>query len=471
MGPGARQIPQTEGTGTGPVSQRDRSRNSRLTEVIAIRSTYSVTPTPTNVTINYTLNNRRRNFTLEYSALPISGITAQALFGGNRRAATTGTFLIDTIRGVENVTGISLTQQQAEGVAKYACKKMIWSYMGIGSAVGAAAFFWQRGRDKMKFPIMKPKDPARYENFPNRYIPILKGNHARFMWQITRFNVYVTLGIFALSPIFNSIGDTSMTVGLYRDDRTRPVLEKMKKTVETRGLQRIDGNLPSAAGEQADPSGPAEDTAVDSFSGDGYGGGAGVEYSDTMDSTGDVPESAQPNTAQASSRTPQQTRSRWGQPAAQRPAQQESAPPASPEESDPFDLGQDLESAAASDPNSPQYNPAAAQSQQRPQRSWASIRNDARQGRAPSPEASTPRSKESDYSSSPPGTGTGARPDASNANAPGEQFSYGAEEADKQYAKEQAQKDFDAILERERQLGEQGNEGRGGAWGRRPGGG
>lgn len=462
MGPGARQVPQTEGAGTGPVSQRDRSRNSRLADVMAIRSSYSVTPNPTNVTINYTLNNRRRTFTLEYSALPISDITAQALFGGKRRAATTGTFLIDSIRGVENVTGTSLTQQQAEGIAKYACKKMIWGYMGIGSAVGAAAFFWRRGRDNMKFPIMKPKDPARYQNFPNRYIPILKGNYARIMWQITRFNVYVMLGIFALSPIFNSIGDTSMTVGLYRDDRTRPVLEKLRKTKEARGLQRIDGNLPSAAGESADPSGAEEDASMDSFSGDGYDGGAGADYSDGMDSTGDVPESTQTNATQVSSRASQQRRSPWGQPAAQQPPQPESVSPATSQEPDPFDLGEDLASASASDPNSPQYNPAAAQTQKRPQRSWASIRNDARQGRASAPEASSP------------GTSTGPRPGASNANAnaPGEQFSYGAEEAGKQLAKEQAQKEFDAMLERERQLGEQGNEGsRGSAWGRRRGGG
>lgn len=454
MGPGARQIPQTEGS--GPVSQRDRTRNSRLQEIIAIRSSYSVTPTPTNITLEYTLNNRHRSFTLEYSALPLSGLTAQILFGGGSRAATSGTFLIDTIRGVENVTGTQLTQQQAEGFAKYASKKMLYGYLGIGSAIGSAAFFWQRGRDKMKFPFMKPKDPARYQNFPNRYLPILKGNYARIMWQITRFNVWVTLGIFALSPIFGSIGDTTMTVGLYRDDRTRPILEKMKKNRENSGLQRIGGNLPSAAGEPADPSGAGEDGSIDSFSGDGYGGEAGVGYSDAMNSTGDAPDSNQPTPAQIPSRTSQEQHSRWGQRSTQQPPQSEMDYPDSSQDTDPFDLGADLNSTAASDPNSPQYNPAAAQPQQKPRRSWASIRNDARQGKAQSQETSTP------------GSSGSARPGA--ASGQGEQFSYGAEDAERQYAKAQAQKEFDAILERERQLGDQGNEG-GSAWGRRRGGG
>lgn len=461
MGPGARPVPQVDSSASIPP--RNQPRNSRLQQVIAIRSSYSVVPTPSSVTINYTLNNRQRTFNLEYSALPLSGITSQLLYGSNARAATSGTFLIDTIRGVENVTGTQLTQQQAEGFALHASKRMLYGYSGIGSAIGMAMFFWQKGRLNMKFPFIKVRDPSRYQNFPNRYIPILKGNYARIMWQITRFNVYLTLGIFGLSPLFNSIGDTSMTVGLYRDDRTRGVLESMKQTVDSKGLQRIGGNLPSAAGPQSDQQGPAEYAPEDGFSNSTYGGDNDVSFTDGMNSTGDVPESVQPSASQMPRRAPpqQQQRSpRWGQRPTQQSSQQDTSYPESAQGGDPFEFNEDPLTAAASDPNSPQYDPAAAQrqQQQRPQRSWASIRNEARRGNTPAEDPA--------YASATPGPNTGVRSSATQGQ--GEQFSYRTEDANKQYAKEQAQKDFDAMLDRERQLGEQDNNTQsGGGWKRR----
>jgi hypothetical protein len=473
MGPGARPIPQ--GDGSGPVSQRDRTRKSRLQEVIAIRESYSVDPTPSNVTISYMLNNRQRSFTLEYASMPLSGFSSQVLFGGPGRATTTGTFIIDTIRGVENVTGTQLTQQQAEGFAKHATKRMLWSYMGIGSAVGAAAFLWQHGRHNMKFPLMKAKDLERYNNFPNRYLPILKGQYARIMWQITRFNVYAMVGIVGLTPIFGSVGDTSMTVGLYKDDRTRHVLEKVKGTVE--GLQRIGGNLPSAAGTPTEQS-PADDYGSQeaySSSSESYGGESDVAYYDGMDNTGDASASARPSPSQMRPQVPQQRPSRWGQRSQQsQPSQTDSSYNDSSQDSDPFEFNADPLDAARSDPNSPQYDPSASasQPQQKPrQRSWASIRNEARQGsgtaREAPPASPYPSAQDAGYPGAlTPGPGMGARSGVAagrGQQGSGESFSYGAEEADKQYAKEQAQKEFDAMLERERRLGEQGGDG---AWGR-----
>jgi len=276
------------------------------------------------------------------------------------------------------------------------------------------------------------------------------------MWQITRFNVYAALGIFSLSPVFRSLGDTNMTVGLYRDDRTRPLLEKLKGQMQNGGLQRIAGNLPNASGQESGSTVGQDDASSEySFSdqGDGYDGGAGVGYSDAMNDTGDVAASARPSPSHFPSQTPQQHQGLARR--NQRPSNQDyspasSAPPnqMSQQDADPFSFNEDPLSNSSSDPDSPQYNPAAVQ-QQKPRRSWAEIRTEARQG-----------------------TGTQPQSTPSYAGGQGERFSYGREEEEKQYAKGQAQKDFDAMLDRERQLGEQGNEGSGGgAWSRRRGGG
>jgi hypothetical protein len=480
MGPGARPVPQGE-SGPPPVNQRDRARRSRLQEVIAIRETYSVVPTPSDITISYKLDNRQRTFTIPYSAMPLGAVSSQICFGGRARAAATGTMIIDTIRGAENITGMQLTQQQAEGFARYSSKRMLYSYACVGSSIGLAAFFWRKGRDNMKFPFIKVRPPTNYLKFPNRYLPILRDGYARTMWQITRFNVYLALGVLCLGPLFRSMGDTSMIVGLYRDDRTRPIVEKMKGKMDSASAHRITGNLPSAAGTpsaqpDSDEFGSSdEDVAAENTN---YGGEGDVAYYDGMNSTGDVPASTQPSPSQLRSQVPQQQQqrsNRWPQRAQQQASQSDSYP--SSQEVDPFAFNEDPLNSALTDPNSPQYDPSAsAQQPQKPRRrSWASIRNEARQGNNANTASSSayPTTNSQAYPSSTPGPGVGARSGAGRGQqgGSGESYSYGADEANKQYAKEQAQKEFDAMLDKERRLGEQGNtdSGRSGAWGRRRG--
>jgi hypothetical protein len=250
MGPGARPI----GPGSSP-SGSNPPIDSIISQVREIRSHYSITldDARANLNISYTLKDRHRSFTLPFSALPLSPSSQWLLYGGPARRLTTGTFVTDILRGAENMAARDLTQSEAEGHALHASRRMLYGFAAVASSFSIGAAFAVAGRKTMKFPLRKPKPLERYDNFPNRYLPILRGQYARAMWHITRANVYTFCAFLLLQPLYSSMGDNALTVGLYRDPRTNAVLKEMKANKDPNRafqLSRISSNVEKVSSDE-----------------------------------------------------------------------------------------------------------------------------------------------------------------------------------------------------------------------------
>jgi hypothetical protein len=369
---------------------------------------------------------------------------ANICYGSERRAKKSGGDLIGLIRLTESRLGQQLTQQQAEAFAQHSSKRSVYARGGLYTSLAVGSYLWFPGIRDMKFPFRNVKDAQKYEIFPNRFLPVVRGSAARLLWQGTRLGVYLVLSDLFIGTFFTSWGNTAMTVGMYRDERTKPILNALKeKGLVSREVDTMRKPQQSASHEDSpdsvqDPRGDYAASMQDTAS-YGYGGDGGVDYTEATGSTGVAP------TAMRASRTTQQQQS---QDSTQ--AQISYEPQQSPAD-DPFDL--------TSDPNSPQYDPSAAtrhQQQQKPRRSWASIRNQAQRGSGPPASPNPPNDAPSSS------TGGGGL----------DSYSYSAADAERTYAKERAQREFDEMLDRERKLGESGNESTssgGSAWGRRRG--
>jgi hypothetical protein len=243
MGPGARPVgPGSSATGT-PVPIE-----SILSQVREIRSHYSISldDARTHLNISYMLKDRHRGFSLPFDNLPLNPSTQWLLYGGPARRLATGTFVTDILRGAENMAHRDLTQSEAEGHALHASRRMLYGFAAVVSSASIGAAFSLAGRKTMKFPLRRPQPLERYDNFPNRYLPILRGQYARAMWHITRANVYTFFAFLLLQPLYSSMGDNALTVGLYRDSRTNAVLKEMKANKDpNRAFQisRIGSNV------------------------------------------------------------------------------------------------------------------------------------------------------------------------------------------------------------------------------------
>ncbi|KPI38353.1 uncharacterized protein AB675_12004 [Cyphellophora attinorum] len=481
--------PPSMGPGARSTEERLQSLADRAQQIKATLESYVVEKQDDgSLKLQYDLNNQQRTYVIPSSSMAFPGIlTATA-----RSTRNTGMSLIAMIRAVDSTTGTMPSQQAAEGFAEHGSKNLLWRKAGFYGSLAAAGYFFEKSlkRGDMKFPFRKAKDPAKYLKFPNRFVPVIKGRPAWILWQVTRFGVYALYANVAITPFTRSIGSTSMTVGLYRDDRTRPFMEELKKLQKVReGRKAPDQMGPLIPGQHdrtrqqnqnpqqrnsfgepqdSDRESPNDQSWANPFNGqttdsmpDGYSDSS-VDYGDTMKA-----ENAASATA-PKAQPQQQPRQQYGTP---RPPPAASSPPpsaGSPPGDDPFAFNEDP-LGSSSDPDSPTYNPASAsrsqQSQATPRRSWASIRNEARRDNISSSSSDT-----TDTYSAGPASSYGSRaasPHARKSPAQSESYNYGDGEADNEDAKARARREFDALLERERKVSEGGDGGGGSGGGRR----
>ena len=258
---------------------------SMVQQLQEIRSHYSFEVCDRTLYLGYDLNGAARKYRLPFESMPLSGASAWLLYGGPMRTEVASTFVIDTIRGAENLARRPLTQTEAEGYAHYASRRTLYSFASSISAIGIGSIFAIYGRKTMKFPFRKPQPLERYDNFPNRWLPALKGHYARTAWQFTRFNVYTILSLLLIAPLYSTMGDSAMMVGLYKDQRTHEVTKSMAtalKNINGR-LQRHSSNRPGAV---LRPSQVRETEDYDGFYTPSEQA-AGNDYGDRKDDNGD----------------------------------------------------------------------------------------------------------------------------------------------------------------------------------------
>ena len=430
-----------------------------------IRKTYNVNVEANRLNLSYDLDGQTRSYSIPFENMPIGGF-AQTICFGQRTSKVTGIFVIDAIRGAENITGQQLSQTEAEGFAKHGVKRIEYGVAGNMIALAGAYGIAWTGRKDMKFPFIKPKEPERYTNFPNRYAPILQGSWARLAWQFTRANIYAFIGLLAAGPLFGSMGDVSMMVGLYQDGRTQSVLKKMK---EKGGFDRINSNRPRPgqpkAQPQAQPQGDDmspqdgyQDSSyggVDAYSGDGA-------FTDGSTDSGLMSDSI---AAQRQIQQSQQT-----SPQRRPPVRQQSQ--SQPEKSSSSDFFFDDASPTAG--NDPDMAAPTPYNRRSGESAWARIRrtnpnteqqnytgrHTAEQNLRRNIGELSQSTSELEQKVKQPG-GFGVVGGGGGGETKGDSFSFSRSDEERQLAKQQAQREFDAMLEKERKDSGSADYGRG----------
>lgn len=476
MGPGAIMSSQPEFGDEG----RKATPTSMLQQVQEIRSHYSFEVRDRTLFLGYDLNGAARRYRLPFESMPLSGASAWLLYGGPMRARVTSTFVIDTIRGSENLAHRPLTQTEAEGYAHHASRRTLYSFASSISAVWIGSILAIYGRKTMKFPFRKPQPLERYDNFPNRWLPVLKGHYARIAWQITRFNVYTILSLALIAPIYSSMGDSAMMVGLYKDQRTHEVTKSMAAALKnTNGrLQRHASNSPgvvrrpSQAGETEDENGfstPSEQVAgngysdVKEYSGD-------TAFTDGTTDTGLVGNSQmQRREARQPSPSSFSGDSGFRQNPVRKPNPAFGNKQATRADQD-FENSSDtnfiFDDGSPATGNDSDVNAGSSFSGDGGGSAWERVRRGQTRKTTQS-QTTSPSGQTSHVASTGRPTSSWSK-DAYDTNA--DSFSFSGSERDRQLAKEQAQKDFDRMLEDERRGAEGSAVTRDeGAWSRRRG--
>lgn len=438
--PSTSNFPAAMGPGARPLQPGEQPGGSLLQEISAVRSTYSTHVENRAVNLGYMLNDRQRMYRLPFDKIPVQGLSEKLCYGSPNSATVTGTLVIDMIRGCENITGQPVTQTEAEGLAFYGTRRMMTMYVGQTTGIAIGAFAAWRTRKAFKFPFRSAKGPEKYENFPGRALPILRGGFARLMWQITRYNVYIFLWLFVTSPFFRSVADTRMTVGLYADPRTHDLTTAIKGNFDrlrsnraqeaanrAKGIPSSQQPSPSNDSQAPDENSPQSFYGAQSSSGDNYAGD--TSYTDGNTDTGLITDAAisRRETRSASPNS-------WSE-AQSRGSRSDQSPQSSSQSSDFF--FDDASPTAGNDPNMGTPQPYTQQSGPG---SWDRLR------RGGSPQSGLPSARQTTTRSAP----TRDTPDFETKS---DSFSFSNSEEERRLAKDQAQKEFDAMLEKERNDG------------------
>ncbi|OCT45087.1 hypothetical protein CLCR_05805 [Cladophialophora carrionii] len=453
MGPGARP---SNPTGDGPDTR------TKLMQIIQARSKYQVSVEPETLSLSYELNDAPRLYRLSFDAMPLQGFSRWWLFGGPQRARRAGILAIDIIRGSENVAKRPVTQQEAEALTYWTSKRLLYSSYATAVSVVLGAFIARRGHARMKFPILPAKPLEQYNHFPFKQVPILTGRTAQSAWQFTRYGIWIQLTFLVASPTIGTAASIFIANAMSRDSRTQELVHALdpKRAWEDRGQsdsarqmspeqqhQLSSGFETPNQGQdlEADSQRTSRDLErngrVDQGMAHGYNSGDSIERG-SPDGAGTLSDSA------VRARENTQQYERYPSSSQQQPQPQPHGQPASPPasaDSDPF-FYDDASPTAGNDPDNAS---PVAYTQPSGGSVWERIR---RGGNGSSP-------------SRPPPYGARAQPDAGQSTRLAEQeaeFSerdaYNSESRFGSAAtsrdggdRERAQREFDEMLERERQ--------------------
>ncbi|RYO74318.1 hypothetical protein DL766_002211 [Monosporascus sp. MC13-8B] len=328
------------------------------------------------------------------------------LFPDSIRVAT----IVKRVIGASTNAQRRLTAGEVDALSEHAndaARKLAWAHP---TSVAIAAAATANGRKTFKFPFYQPKmtsfDPY---YFPKNTLPSLKGARAAATWHFLRFLAYCPLTWIGSVMFFSSIADTSFHAHLLRDSR----LASLVKDIQSAHKKTSRPALADSPGTSQSPQPYCRD---------------------------DYPDSSAPPMARPS----------WGTPQAQQEEQRESNGPDYPARNASWD------SSPLDDDASP-VTPAArraeeAQAQRSPSGSaWDRLRQQTR--------SDTSDFTKGDSSGSEKGW-TRLRQDRAPGTAGGprstEQYSYSRQDEEREkrnYDREQAQKEFDALLESERRGG------------------
>ncbi|TVY12830.1 hypothetical protein LARI1_G009389 [Lachnellula arida] len=292
------------------------------------------------------------------------------------------------------------------------------SIMSYGPFVGVAGGCWRAWQtaDTFRFPFFQPNlETFQKEAFPHARMPILRGNRAIQAWHLARTFSYGACGNFFSTMFFGSYSVSVATVGETSDKRLKDYVEAVRK----QGQQR-SGKLPGLPDQRQPPvpvGGQGQDDA--SPTGGMFGG--------------------------AESETPQE-QPQWEPPPQSRPTP---VPTQAPEpQSQPFDVfGEDPPTAAQQSaiPDTQASQPRGS--------AWERLRRGQQpgaQGGGWDAVRQTQGPGQSEWSKQQ----AQSQRDQKQGSTFGESYSISKTDEERSYAKEEAQREFDAQVERERRGGD-----------------
>ncbi|KAK8136558.1 hypothetical protein PG984_004498 [Apiospora sp. TS-2023a] len=339
--------------------------------------------------------------------------------------------------------------------ASHAAARLSWVYpLGLGLAVAAAA----NGRKKFRFPFYTPKmktfDPRA---FPHRSFATLTGKSATWAWHGIRASAYYPLTWFASLLFLGSMVRTRLLADLASDQRLSQIKQEVtsnnQRNAQLRREQRQRQTAHSGApGANQLPDAytvPDQSSGQDSWTGvpqsqasvESSGLGSPRNSGESFGRSGPRPDRRQGLQGGGS---PVGTQTRRD---VQAKGTQEQQGQTSFDDNDLFEDDDDASPVAASARGSERQRGQSSASQGGPASSWDTIRQQAR--KEVSPFARGDRSKDDSPWGRARQDGARTTRDAPR-TPPREGYSYNEVEEEKTYAKNQAQKEFDAMLEAER---------------------
>jgi len=314
----------------------------------------------------------------------------------------------------------NLTNDELNAFAYWTAKQI--SLVSYGPPIGIGGGLWRayNTRDTFRFAFYQPNmETFNKEIFPHASVAILRGNRAVYAWHILRASVYTLAGNVFSQMFFGSYAMSVAGVGEFSDKRLKPYIDALKKqAAQTRGSLPVPGQ-----GQQRRPGRQIPQQQQDDPSPTGGMGG----YPD-------IPKEE-----------PQ-----WAPPPQSRPE------PAQARESEP--QSQPFEVFGDSSPT-PAQQGTVPDTQARPrqgalqQSAWERLRR----GEKPTPidggstggwdnVRKTQGSGASDWAKQQEQTQREQR----QGSTIGESYAYSKTDEERNYAKEEAQKEFDARIEKER---------------------
>lgn len=326
------------------------------------------------------------------------------------------------------------SQEEAEAVAYYTAKNIaIYSY---GGPVGFAAGLWRayNSRSTFRFPFYQPNlEKFTPDKFPQG-LGWIKGLNATVCWHAARASSYVAFGIVFSRMLFLSYGGATAAVGELSDPRMKAVTaaiqaQAQKKRGSLPGMQGIPG-----PGTQLPNGGRQAGTQFDRKDGSSQD-----DVSPTGGVFGEENTAETPGTFGRSMGGSTQNERQWPVRVATPPAQK-GAPEA---EGQPFD---------AWDDTSPTGGQGMAEStvQTSQGSAWDRVRRGEKPTPIPSKSSGIPQPNQSPWSRQQNGT----QKEQKDGSTLGDSFAFSKSEEERAYAKDEAQKEFDARVDRERSGGD-----------------
>lgn len=335
--------------------------------------------------------------------------------------------IADVVVNTSALLGRGLSPQERDIIAYLTAKKVVTQSYEPPLSLAAAIFLERRGRATSKFPFFTPKATAFDPSFfPNKRMPMLQGATALITWNAIRFGTYAFVAHFIGGIFFSSYATSVQTAAIFRDPR----LSELRKGFADRRKGQRSGSQGAQPWESPeDPS--MKDTETP------YGDASYAEES--------APARTEPTYDQTRSELPSRSgttsayaRSRGGYPPVPQSVPAQSTEPAA---SDDFNEGGFFDDGASPvAPAARAGNTGSSSSTSTSGSAWDRLRQQAK--------------------SNPAGqAGSAGAPRTRSWGQNAEQYTYSQDDADKATAKDVAQREFDAMLEKERQ-GESDNQSR-----------